>query len=133
MTTMHPPYPELAEGTYITPNPASSFDNEYNNLTKHDLLEKESVRLTYSARQNPTLKSVHDFIKILIALAACSFLRISLLGANLEIEISIIVCQPHNVSDNLAIRIREHMPRFRVVCFPMNINGQKSNYRNYFT
>ena len=62
MTTMHSPYPELAEGTYITPNPASSFDNEYNNLTKHDLLEKESVRLTYSARQNPTLKSVHDFI-----------------------------------------------------------------------
>ena len=49
MTTMHFPYPELAEGTYITPNPASSFDNEYNNLTKHDLLEKESVRLTYSA------------------------------------------------------------------------------------
>ena len=52
MSSMPSPYQELAEErTYISAYSASSFDNEYMNLTKYDLLEKESVRLIYrSAR-----------------------------------------------------------------------------------
>ena len=53
MSRMPSPYQELAEErTYITAFPASNFDNEYMNLTKYDLLEKESVRLIYSSARH---------------------------------------------------------------------------------